>query len=209
MQYENFYNYRCKPEILSVNFGRKIFTVCKRGRGHIENKTVCQDYCAAEKISDNIFVMTVADGHGGEKYIKSDIGSKKACETLIELVKKYSPLGANQIEKKLCIPTFKTTLIDKWRLKVLENYKTENPETKEKDRQIIEKYGTTLLFAVITNFHIILGQIGEGAIIQGGSVVHGEIPPCAIAGGNPAKVFKYRDIEHYNKLKNEKKFFLH
>ena len=50
-------------------------------------------------------------------------------------------------------------------------------------------------------------KIGEGAIIQGGSVVHGEIPPCAIAGGNPAKVFKYRDIEHFQKLKNEKSFY--
>ena len=49
-------------------------------------------------------------------------------------------------------------------------------------------------------------KIGEGAIIQGGSVVHGEIPPYAIAGGNPAKVFKYRNIEHFEKLKAEKKF---
>lgn len=50
-------------------------------------------------------------------------------------------------------------------------------------------------------------KIGEGAIIQGGSVVHGEIPPYAIAGGNPAKVFKYRDIEHFKKLKAEGKFY--
>lgn len=49
--------------------------------------------------------------------------------------------------------------------------------------------------------------IGEGAIIQGGSVVHGTIPPYAIAGGNPAKVFKYRDIEHFKKLKCENKFY--
>lgn len=51
-------------------------------------------------------------------------------------------------------------------------------------------------------------KIGEGAIIQGGAVVHGEIPPYAIAGGNPAKVFKYRDIEHFQKLKSEKKFYI-
>lgn len=50
-------------------------------------------------------------------------------------------------------------------------------------------------------------KIGEGAIIQGGSVVHGEIPPYAIAGGNPAKVFKYRDVEHFEKLKAEGKFY--
>ena len=50
-------------------------------------------------------------------------------------------------------------------------------------------------------------KIGEGAIIQAGSVVHGEIPDYAIAGGNPTKVFKYRDIEHFKQLKNEGKFF--
>ncbi len=50
-------------------------------------------------------------------------------------------------------------------------------------------------------------KIGEGAIIQGGAVVHGEIPPYAIAGGNPAKVFKYRDVEHFQKLKAEGKIY--
>ena len=50
-------------------------------------------------------------------------------------------------------------------------------------------------------------KIGEGAIIQGGSVVHGEIPRYAIVGGNPAKIFKYRDVEHFEKLKAEGKFY--
>ena len=49
-------------------------------------------------------------------------------------------------------------------------------------------------------------KIGEGAIIQGGSVVSSDIPPYAIAGGNPARVFKYRDIEHFRRLKKDKKF---
>ena len=50
-------------------------------------------------------------------------------------------------------------------------------------------------------------RIGEGAVIQAGSVVSSDIPAYAIAGGDPAKVFKYRDVEHFNKLKKEKKFF--
>ena len=55
---------------------------------------------------------------------------------------------------------------------------------------------------------IILGgvTIGEGAIIQAGSVVVKDIPKYAIAGGHPAKVFKYRDIKHYERLKKDKKF---
>lgn len=55
---------------------------------------------------------------------------------------------------------------------------------------------------------IILGGvvIGEGAIIQAGSVVVNNIPKYAIAGGHPANVFKYRDIEHYENLKRKSKF---
>ena len=50
--------------------------------------------------------------------------------------------------------------------------------------------------------------IGEGAVIQAGSVVAQDIPKYAIAGGHPAKPFAYRDIEHYEKLKKERKFLL-
>lgn len=55
---------------------------------------------------------------------------------------------------------------------------------------------------------IILGgvTIGEGAIIQAGSTVVSNIPDCAIAGGHPAKVFKYRDKDHYYSLKEQGKF---
>lgn len=49
--------------------------------------------------------------------------------------------------------------------------------------------------------------VSEGAIIQAGSVVTSNIPSCAIAGGHPAKVFKYRDKDHYYKLKEQKLFF--
>lgn len=55
---------------------------------------------------------------------------------------------------------------------------------------------------------IILGgvRIGEGAIIQAGSCVVSDIPKYGIAGGHPAKVFKRRNIEHYETLKAEGRF---
>ena len=50
--------------------------------------------------------------------------------------------------------------------------------------------------------------IGEGAVIGAGAVVTKDIPPYAVAGGNPAKVLKYRNIEKYNELKAQGKIYL-
>lgn len=46
---------------------------------------------------------------------------------------------------------------------------------------------------------IVVGNvnIGDGAIVGAGSVVCHDIPPMAIVGGNPAKIIKYRNEEHY------------
>lgn len=50
--------------------------------------------------------------------------------------------------------------------------------------------------------------IGDGAIIAAGSVVVKDVPKCAIVGGNPARIIKYRDIEHYNRLEQNNEFLL-
>lgn len=49
-------------------------------------------------------------------------------------------------------------------------------------------------------------NIGEGAIIAAGSVVTKDVPPLAIVGGNPAKIIKYREKDHYYKLKEQGMF---
>jgi acetyltransferase-like isoleucine patch superfamily enzyme len=48
--------------------------------------------------------------------------------------------------------------------------------------------------------------IGEGAIVQAGSVVSSAIPAFAIAGGNPARVFKQRDIAIYEENRKNGRF---
>lgn len=47
--------------------------------------------------------------------------------------------------------------------------------------------------------------IGEGAVVAYGAVVVKDVPPYAIVGGNPAKVIKYRDIAHFQALKEKNK----
>ncbi|MBB1149740.1 acyltransferase [Myroides sp. NP-2] len=55
---------------------------------------------------------------------------------------------------------------------------------------------------------IVLGgvTIGEGAIVQAGAMVHKDVPKYSIVGGNPAKVIKYRNVEHFLVLKGRGEF---
>ncbi len=64
-------------------------------------------------------------------------------------------------------------------------------------------------FVWVGSHAIILGgvTIGEGAIIGAGSVVIKDVPDYAIVFGNPGRVVGHRDVDHFNKLKEEKKFY--
>lgn len=73
------------------------------------------------------------------------------------------------------------------------------------DNTFIDKDVLISDFVWLGNNVIILGgvSIGKGAIIQAGSVVVSDIPEYAIAGGHPAKVFSYRNEQHFKKLEKK------
>lgn len=63
-------------------------------------------------------------------------------------------------------------------------------------------------FVWVGNRVMIVGNvhIGEGAIIAAGSVVVSDVPDYAIVGGNPAKIIKYRDVNHFEELKSKGRY---
>jgi acetyltransferase-like isoleucine patch superfamily enzyme len=48
--------------------------------------------------------------------------------------------------------------------------------------------------------------VGEGAVVAAGSIVSKDVPDYAVVGEIPAKILKYRNIEHFKKLKDEEKY---
>ena len=91
---------------------------------------------------------------------------------------------------------------------IAQNHNYDHGEAIPYDRSYIPKDVTIGDNVWLGSRVIVLGgvTIGEGAIVQAGSVVVKDIPPLAIAGGHPATVFKYRDKDHYYSLKEKKKF---
>lgn len=60
----------------------EIHTTCQ-GESHKATNKVCQDYSFVE-ITKDFSIAVVCDGHGGERYFRSDIGSKMAAEVSVE-----------------------------------------------------------------------------------------------------------------------------
>lgn len=50
--------------------------------------------------------------------------------------------------------------------------------------------------------------IGEGAVVAACACVTKDVPVCAVVGGNPARVLKYRDRERYESLKASDSIYL-
>ena len=160
------------------SFGKKVnkeggweaFYARKKGKGHILNQKPCQDYCLVEELSNNSLITVVADGHGGEEYSKSDIGSKLACNVLFNTIKDYmnaEPFKSSEIKLARFMETrgFIRVFLEKWKEEVIKDYGFSLDLSPEEKNRVMRKYGTTLLFALILKSTIVLGQIGDGAIL--------------------------------------------
>jgi len=142
------------------------------GASHIRKNIVCQDalLCSTTFFrGEEIVISIVSDGHGGSKYIYSDIGSELATEAVYNNLLEFAKwIIENRLNKREINLYFKEKLIKsiliQWHKMVLEDYAKRDNNSNYSTYEIIKFYGCTISFALIVQENIYSGQIGDGAI---------------------------------------------
>lgn len=163
-----------------------LITLAERciGTAHIKQNKPLQDFAAttSDRLRSYAYAL-VADGHGGDKYIRSGKGAEIAVHCAVdsingvlkEILWDVGKKKRSLIEKNLKLICIKTSL--KWKEAVIKHY-SENPLSKEEtelleflnitlplqEDDIATLYGSTLLAAIYIeylNFWFAI-QIGDG-----------------------------------------------
>ena len=169
------------------------------GASHISRDLICQDSSACidrEKYS----FAAVADGHGSPCYLRTDRGSRFAVECAAECVDEFlkglegaEELLKDENQREETLFQLWRSVIARWHDKTEQDF-LNDPFTEEEIARIPEEfegygerymegdyigaYGTTLLFAVVTEEYSFGAQIGDGkcVVIDCDSNVYAPIP---------------------------------
>lgn len=156
------------------------FHLTAQGTSHIKKNKECQDASTSYQ-DENCAVAVVCDGHGGDDYVRSAIGSKFGCTVAEKNIKDFC-LGIDK-ETFFSNPdkhlrNLEATIINEWN-ESISAYHSENPfqdselslVSEKARKKYVEKgeiwsaYGTTLI-AVAMNHDYWLGiHIGDGKCV--------------------------------------------
>lgn len=149
-----------------------------QGADHIKKGMICQD-AADYKASEHYGIAVAADGHGSAKYIRSDIGSKKAVQCAIGTVSQYME-DYDRFSRKIrensgyVLRKMSEHFLASWTAEI-EDYHDANPLT-EKEKEILRfagadesslftYYGSTVLIAVLAEDYYYGMLVGDGGFV--------------------------------------------
>ncbi len=148
-----------------------------RGRSHEAKGTECQDSCASYADPAGRFAIAiVSDGHGGKKYVRSKVGSQTAVDISIETLKSYMEdydsfkAAVTEDPRRFLIDRVAKRILGTWFDRIGQHAR-DNPLTEEElklspDVSYPEnRYGATLVIAVITESFAFAIQVGDGDIV--------------------------------------------
>ena len=153
------------------------------GASHLSRGLICQDSSACADNEQYSFAAA-ADGHGSPCYLRTDRGSAFAVECAEDCVREFlEGLGnaeevlADERQRGELFNQLWRGIIARWHDKTEKDFKSDPFSEEELDRipekfagyrkryedgDYIGAYGTTLLFAVVTENYAFGAQIGDG-----------------------------------------------
>lgn len=158
------------------------FSKSSKGYCHIASNTVCQDFSSAYHDEERT-IVSVADGHGGKVYIRSNKGSRfasMAVNKVFSSLSKYSVTHPSEdLEEKI-----KLSILCEWN-RLVEEDCSRNPIKKEETEGLnederyelfdnkVRAYGTTLIGAAVIGNKLVVAHLGDGEclLVKNGKIV--------------------------------------
>lgn len=159
-----------------------VFSTSVVGADHLLNEKKCQD-SSMHFTGDGFILAVVCDGHGGDEYFRSDIGSLLAAQAAVDSLThipflsalKNSVISENAVKQEAIILQVKKSIIARWNELISAHFE-ENPFAEDELEAVPEKakreyekgeaferaYGTTLIASLLTETGWLGLQIGDG-----------------------------------------------
>ena len=158
------------------------FTKTEIGYSHISTGKRCQDFSASYNDEERT-IVTACDGHGGNVYIRSHLGSKFASNAVIDVFREIERTAFYKAKKEAVIESIRLNILCRWNA-LVEGHLAKNPirmsevaELTEAEilslrKNPIKAYGTTLNAAMILGTKLICVSIGDGGcfLVKGGVI---------------------------------------
>lgn len=158
----------------------KSFNLTAQGSSHIRKNKECQDSSLCYQ-DENCIIAIVCDGHGGDDYVRSAIGSKIGCDVAKDNIKNFI-LGLDKetflINPRKHLKNLEASIINGWNESIA-RYHSENPfENSElsvvsekarkkylEEERIESAYGTTMIAVAMGNEYWFGIHIGDGKCV--------------------------------------------
>ena len=135
--------------------------VTRTGASHLRRGVVCQDASGRQELTDRsgqpIQVLVVADGHGGQRYTHSEVGSHLACELALKLLadqfSQWSSTKDVEIQRwrSWLVETFPNSLHQRWLASVERHWRQKITEKDALEQPFSPiPFGTTLGVVIMT-----------------------------------------------------------
>jgi len=146
---------------VAVNYWGQPETVTRTGASHLRRGVICQDASGSQVLTDRngqpIQVLVVADGHGGQRYTHSEVGSRLACELALKLLadqfSQWSSTKDVEIQRwrSWLVETFPNSLHQRWLASVERHWRQKITEKDAFEQPFSPiPYGTTLGVVIMT-----------------------------------------------------------